>query len=138
MSPGEGALGRMAITGQPVEIRDVVDERVYRSRVRELLVRHGLRSLLAVPLLRDDHLLGGLVINRKAPGAFDPQIVELLKTFAAQSAIAIENARLFRELQTKRPRARDREPAQERIPRQHVARAANAAQCDHRLLGSAR
>jgi len=91
----------MAITGQPVEIRDVVDERVYRSRVRGLLVKHGLRSLLAVPLLRDDHLLGGLVINRKAPGAFDPQVVELLKTFAAQSAIAIENARLFRELQIK-------------------------------------
>ncbi len=54
-----------------------------------------------MPLLRDDHLLGGLVINRKAPGAFDPQTVELLKTFAAQSAIAIENARLFRQLQTK-------------------------------------
>jgi len=101
MRPGEGALGRMAITGQPVEIQDVVDEHVYRSRVRDRLVKHGLHSLLALPLLRDDHLLGGLVINRKAPGAFDPQVVELLKTFAAQSAIAIQNARLFRELEIK-------------------------------------
>ena len=101
MRPGEGALGRMAITGQPVEIRDVVDERVYQSRVRDLLVKHGLHSMLVVPLLREDHLLGGLVINRKAPGAFDPQVVELLKTFAAQSAIAIENARLFREIEIK-------------------------------------
>jgi signal transduction histidine kinase len=101
MRPGEGALGRMAITGQPVEIRDVVDEQAYRSRVRDRLVKLGLRSMLAVPLLREGHLLGGLVINRKAPGAFDPQVVELLKTFAAQSAIAIENARLFREIEIK-------------------------------------
>jgi GAF domain-containing protein len=101
MRPGEGALGQMAITGQPVEISDVIDEQVYRSHVRDRLVKHGLRSMLAVPLLRDEHLLGGLVINRRAPGAFDPQTVELMKTFASQSAIAIENARLFRELEIK-------------------------------------
>ena len=62
---GEGALGRMAVTGEPVEIRDIADEAIYQSRVRELLVRLGYRSVLAVPLLREDHLLGGLVVNRK-------------------------------------------------------------------------
>jgi signal transduction histidine kinase len=101
MRKGEGALGRMAITAKPVEIRDVADERAYQSRVRDMLVRLGLRSLLAVPLLRENHLLGGLVVNRKAPGAFDARTVELLKTFATQSALAIQNARLYREIEDK-------------------------------------
>ncbi len=95
---GEGAIGRLAVTGEPVEIRDIVDEGIYQSRVREILVRLGYRSLLAVPLLREDHLLGGLVVNRKTSGAFAPEVIDLLKTFATQSALAIQNARLFREI----------------------------------------
>ena len=50
MRKGEGALGRMALTGEPVEIRDIRDEAAYQSRVRDLLVHAGFRSLLAVPL----------------------------------------------------------------------------------------
>src|SRR5258708_32463661 len=95
---GEGALGRLAGTGEPVEIRDIADETVYKSGVRKILIRLGYRSLLAVPLLREGHLLGGLVVNRKSAGEFAPQVVDLLKTFAAQSALAIQNARLFREI----------------------------------------
>ena len=98
---GEGALGRMAITGQSVQFPDVADESTYQSHVRDLLLRHGYRSLLAVPLLREDHLLGGLAVNRKTAGTFDPQVIELLKSFATQSAIAIQNARLFREIEIK-------------------------------------
>ena len=98
---GEGVLGRMAVTGEPVQIRDIADERIYQSRVRKILLRLGHRSLLAVPLLREDHLLGGLVVNRKRAGEFAPQIIDLLKTFAAQSALAIQNARLFREIEVK-------------------------------------
>jgi signal transduction histidine kinase len=98
---GEGALGRMAVTGEPVQIRDVADESVYQSRVREILIRLGYRAVLAVPLLRDDHLLGGLVVNRSSAGEFAPQVIELLKTFATQSALAIQNARLFREIEVK-------------------------------------
>ena len=96
---GEGAIGRLAVTGEPVQIGDIADESVYQSRVREILLRLGYRSLLAVPLLREDHLLGGLVVNRKSAGAFAPQVIDLLKTFAAQSALAIQNARLFREIE---------------------------------------
>src|SRR4029077_11781893 len=55
---GEGALGRLAITGEPVEIRDIADERSYQSRVREVLLRCGYRSVLTVPLLRENNLLG--------------------------------------------------------------------------------
>ena len=98
---GEGVLGRLAITPEPIEVDDIVDERTYQSSVREKLIRLGYRSLLAVPLLREDHLLGGFSVNRKRAGAFDPQIVELLKTFAIQSALAIQNARLFREIEVK-------------------------------------
>jgi GAF domain-containing protein len=98
---GEGALGRLAVTGEPVQVRDIVDEGVYQSRVREILIRLGYRSLLAVPLLREDHLLGGLSVNRKSAGDFAPEVIDLLKTFATQSALAIQNARLFREIEVK-------------------------------------
>ena len=62
---GEGALGRMATTGEPVQIRDITDERSYQSRVREKLLRLGCRALLVVPLLRDGRLLGGLSVQSR-------------------------------------------------------------------------
>jgi signal transduction histidine kinase/CheY-like chemotaxis protein len=98
---GEGAVGRVAVTREPVQIPDILEEGAYRSRLRDVLVRSGHRALLAVPLLREDHILGGLVVNRKAPGEFAPDVVELLKTFATQSVLAIQNARLFREIEDK-------------------------------------
>ena len=98
---GEGALGRLAVTGEPVEIRDIADESSYQSRVREVLIRCGYRSVLAVPLLREDRLLGALAVNRSSPGDFAPEVIALLKTFATQSALAIQNARLFREIEDK-------------------------------------
>ena len=70
----EGALGRLAVTGEPVEIRDIMDEGVYQSRVRDILVRLGYRSLLAVPLLREEHLLGALAVNRRSAGEFAPHV----------------------------------------------------------------
>jgi signal transduction histidine kinase/putative methionine-R-sulfoxide reductase with GAF domain len=98
---GEGALGRMALTGEPVQIRDIADASIYQSRVREILIRSGHRAILAVPLLREDRLLGGLAVHRNSAGAFAPQIIDLLKAFATQSALAIQNARLFREIEVK-------------------------------------
>ena len=97
---GDGALGRTAVTLEPTQVPDTLDGS-YHSARKELLIRAGYRALLAVPLLREDHLLGGLLVNRKTPGAFAPEIVELLKTFATQSALAIQNARLFREIAEK-------------------------------------
>jgi signal transduction histidine kinase len=73
----------------------------YQSRLRGMFLRLGYRSLMAVPLMRDDHLLGGLVVFRKTPGEFDASVIDLLKTFATQSALAIQNARLFREIEDK-------------------------------------
>jgi signal transduction histidine kinase len=56
---------------------------------------------LAVPLLREDRLLGALAVNRSSAGAFASPVIELLRTFATQSALAIHNARLFREIEIK-------------------------------------
>ena len=98
---GEGVQGRMAVTREPVQIPDISREDAYRGPLRDVLLRTGTHALLAVPLLREDHLVGGLTVNRKTPGEFSPEIVELLKTFATQSALAIQNARLFREIEAK-------------------------------------
>ncbi len=94
----EGVLGRMAVTREPVQIPDIGEESEYHSPLRDVLLRTGTRALLAIPLLREDHLIGGLTVNKKTAGEFSPQIIDLLKTFAAQSALAIQNARLFREI----------------------------------------
>jgi signal transduction histidine kinase/HAMP domain-containing protein len=98
---GEGALGRLAETLEPVQILDIAAEEAYDSPLREVLTRSGSRALLAVPLLREDRLVGGLVVSRKAAGEFPPQTVDLLKTFATQSVLAIQNAGLFQEIDDK-------------------------------------
>ena len=98
---GEGAMGRMALTREPVQIPDILQDATYQSRVREIVLRTGYRALLAVPLIRESGIIGGLVVNRKTPGEFAPDVIELLRTFATQSALAIQNARLFQEIEEK-------------------------------------
>ena len=58
-------------------------------------------ALLVLPLLRPDHIVGALVVRRRAPGEFPKSVVDLLQTFAAQSVVAIQNARLFHEIEEK-------------------------------------
>ena len=101
MRKGEGLVGQLALTGRPAAVGDIGDESVYQSRVRKILIRHGYRSLMAVPLLRENRVLGGLVVNRRQAGEFPPRVIELLQTFATQSALAIQNARLYREIEGK-------------------------------------
>jgi signal transduction histidine kinase len=67
----------------------------------DLHLKAGVRALLAVPLLHQDELIGALVVRRKRVGAFAEETVNLLQSFAAQSAVAIQNARLFREIEHK-------------------------------------
>lgn len=73
-----------------------------RDEHLDVLLADGWRSLLAVPLVRQDHLVGALVIRRRRRGDFGPDTPELLRTFANQSGLAIVNARLYGELDTKR------------------------------------
>jgi signal transduction histidine kinase len=98
---GEGLMGRSAELRQPAQVADIMQPGAYESRVRDILMRFGCRALLAVPLLREDQLIGSLTLVRKTPGDFLGELVEVLKTFATQSALAIQNARLFREIADK-------------------------------------
>src|SRR5207244_2968529 len=98
---GDGVIGRAAASREPVVVPNILEERAYAPRMREMLERFGFRASLAVPLLREDRIIGGLVVWRKAIGEFRPEVIELLKTFATQSVLAIQNARLFREIEDK-------------------------------------
>jgi len=98
---GEGLMGRAAESREPTQIPDIAQPDAYQSRLRDLLIGAGYRALLSVPLLREDQVIGSLSFNRKAPGEFPPEVVDVLKTFATQSALAIQNARLFREIEDK-------------------------------------
>src|SRR5262249_38814028 len=75
------------------------ERQLVAPQVQNLLGRQGIRSLLALPLVREERLLGGLVILRNERGAFSPEVIATLRTFAAQSVLAIHNAGLFREIQ---------------------------------------
>jgi signal transduction histidine kinase len=98
---GEGVVGRLAETRTPIQVPDITVEGAYRGRLRDTLLHSGYRALLAVPLLREGHIIGGLVVNRNTPGEFPAHVIDLLTTFATQSALAIQNAHLFREIEEK-------------------------------------
>src|SRR6266446_6613360 len=96
---GEGAMGTAAVTHAPVQVPDMLDEHgSVLPRVRPTLAQAGYRSLLAVPLLLEEQIFGGLVVYRSESGSFSTETVNLLQTFATQSTLAIQNARLFREI----------------------------------------
>ena len=97
---GQGTTGRLAEVPEPIQVTDVRDL-AEQIPLRDAFVRAGYRALLAVPLVREDRLIGGLTVVRKTPGAFAVETVNLLRTFATQSALAIQNARLFREIADK-------------------------------------
>ena len=75
-------------------------------------MRQIMERLVFVPawrfrLLREERIVGALIVWRKSTGEFRPEIVELMKTFATQSVLAIQNARLFREIEDKSRADRD-------------------------------
>ena len=99
---GEGATGQAAATRAPFQVTNLLDEKEYPlTRIRSILARLGYRSILAVPLIFEERILGALVVHREESGEFAPEVVNLLQTFATQSALAIQNARLFREIEDK-------------------------------------
>ena len=96
---GEEIIDWALRSHEPVQIEDLLNFPV--SPTQEILVRAGYRAVLVVPLLGRDHIIGVLVVRRKQPGAFPQNTVDLLKTFAAQSVLAIQNAHLFTEIDEK-------------------------------------
>jgi signal transduction histidine kinase len=95
---GKTVLGQSAKNRLPEQIADIVNVPNYPI---SYMKQTDFRALLAVPLLRKDRHIGGLVVRRKAAGKFTESVVDLLQTFAAQSVIAIHNARLFHEIEVK-------------------------------------
>jgi GAF domain-containing protein len=84
---------------QPQQSADLGDEPP--SPIRDIAMRAGYRARLIVPLVSKEEVLGALVIRRKQPGEFAKGTVHLLQTFAAQSVAAIQNARLFAQIEEK-------------------------------------
>ncbi len=95
---GHGTLvGRVALERRTVQIPDVLADPDYAMhRAREL---GGFRTIFGVPMLAEDRVLGVITLWREEVAPFDERTVELLSTFAAQGAIAIQNAQLLRDLQ---------------------------------------
>jgi len=94
-------LGQAVLKGAPDQVPDLVNMPDYPLSHLSHMQKAGFRAVLAVPLLREDRLIGGLVVRRKKAGEFPAPVVNLLQTFATQSVLAIENARLFREIEEK-------------------------------------
>ena len=98
---GQGVTTQVMERRQPVQIHDIAAEGAYESPIRRPFIEAGHRALLGVPLLSEDQVIGVLAVTRKTPGEFEPETVRLLTTFATQSALAIQNARLFLEIEDK-------------------------------------
>ena len=95
----ETLVGRAAKEGRPIQVPDLRNEHL--DPHLQPLHDAGWRSLVAVPMLHENRIVGALVVRRRRPGDFSEETCELLQTFASQSALAIHNARLFRELERK-------------------------------------
>jgi len=96
---GEGAVGQAGATREPFQVPDVLEPDAYTGRFQSLVQQSRFRAILAVPLLREGHIVGGLVVLRNTPGAFATEVVDLLQTLATQSVLAIQNARLFNAIE---------------------------------------
>ena len=96
---GETAIGEAVARREPLQIPDLRKET--KVPVHDLVIKAGYRGLLIVPLLRPNQVVGALVVRRREPGAFPRSTVDLLMTFAEQSVLAIQNARLFSEIEEK-------------------------------------
>jgi GAF domain-containing protein len=129
LAPTRGSIvGRTVLEGKMVHVSDVLADPEYT--LGDWARRTGLRSTLGVPLVREGNPIAVMFLARRSVWPFTAKQTELATTFADQAVIAIENARLFEEVQA---RTRNRKSAQEPVRRQHEPRVADSARCHPRL-----
>ena len=125
------AVGRIVRTLRPVHITDLMDEPAYRSgnpaRMATVTLG-GARTFLAVPMLKEGRLVGGIFIYRREVNPFTDEQIALVQTFANQAVIAIENVRLFKELEARN--AEVTEALEQQTATAEILRVINAAQVD--------
>ena len=90
-------LGKAAAHGHPMALPDLRDAPL--DPHLSIIAEDGWRSLVAVPMLREGRIVGALVVRRRTPGYLPDEICDLLESFASQSALAMINARLYRQLE---------------------------------------
>jgi GAF domain-containing protein len=95
IKPGQGAIGRAVVERQPVQVPDTAAERDYPFA--SIVQAEGIRAILAVPMVRTDHLIGGIVLWHRQPRHFAPAEIAFLQAIAQQCVNAVENARLLQE-----------------------------------------
>jgi signal transduction histidine kinase len=102
---GSGLTSRMIAERRPIHVADLRDSSAYRDRTNPGLVARvelgGARTSMIVPMFKEGRVVGGITIYRPEVRPFSEKQIKLLETFAAQSVIAIENVRLFNEIQEK-------------------------------------
>jgi class 3 adenylate cyclase/HAMP domain-containing protein len=99
IDPDGSALGEAATSGEPVAIPDLADAADHP--LRDVAIAAGFHSVLVVPLVDQQGILGSLVVLRKSTGEFSQNLIGLMRTFAHQAVLAMRNARLFTEVDQK-------------------------------------
>jgi signal transduction histidine kinase len=95
-APLSHAVELLTAKAEPQQVADLRD--LPADPVNDMIMRAGYRARLLIPLMAPDGVIGALVVRRREPGEFPKNTVDVLQTFAAQSVLAIQNARLFSEI----------------------------------------
>jgi adenylate cyclase len=95
----DSLLGQAAATGQPIAIADLASAEA--NPLNDVAIAAGFHSVLVVPLVDQQGILGSLIVLRRSAGAFSPNLIGLMQTFAHQAVLAMRNAKLFHEVDQK-------------------------------------